>query len=409
MSMILKARYVAPVDRPVIENGVVQIEAGRITAVDTTTEFPLQMMIDYGDAVICPAFVNAHTHLELSHLFGKVPPSPDLVDWLCRLVTVSKDAPSTPESVARTVNAAIRHSVSCGVTCFGDVTRIPALTRGPLAESGLHIVSFGEVIATGTRRDRLDERLDAAASTEHESPRLRIGISPHAPYSVEPDGLAACARKARQMNAPLCIHLAESRDEDAFTRHGAGPFAELGRQLGIWDEGVPISGCSPVELAFRTGVLTRRTVIAHGNYLTESDIELIAESGASVAYCPRTHAAFEHKPHPFRRLLASGVNVCIGTDSLASNPSLSVLDELRFMSKRDPDFPREALLAMGTLHGAEAIGFADELGSISPGKCADLAVIPIESTTTGWSAIFDGSHRPVAVYHDGEQVDVNAD
>jgi cytosine/adenosine deaminase-related metal-dependent hydrolase len=211
------------------------------------------------------------------------------------------------------------------------------------------------------------------------------------------------------MNAPLCIHLAESRDEDAFTRHGAGPFAELGRQLGIWDEGVPISGCSPVELAFRTGVLTRRTVIAHGNYLTESDIELIAESGASVAYCPRTHAAFEHKPHPFRRLLASGVNVCIGTDSLASNPSLSVLDELRFMSKRDPDFPREALLAMGTLHGAEAIGFADELGSISPGKCADLAVIPIESTTTGWSAIFDGSHPPVAVYHDGEQVDVNAD
>jgi cytosine/adenosine deaminase-related metal-dependent hydrolase len=403
--MILKARYVVPVDAPVIESGAVEINGDRIVAVGPARGLSGRSVIDYGDAVICPAFVNAHTHLELSHLAGKIPPSPDLIDWLGRLVQASRKTSMTAARVRRSMQAGIEQSLQAGVTVLGDITRLPGWTRGPLGTSGLYAVSFGEIIAVGTRRDLLTERLDAAASIEYQTERMRVGISPHAPYSVEPAGMVACAARAAQMGAPLCIHLAESPDEAAFTRNGSGPFAEFGRRLGLWDRRVPASGCGPVELAHRAGVLTERTLIAHGNYVAATDITLIAKSGAGVAYCPRTHAAFGHDPHPFRELLQAGVNVCIGTDSLASNPSLSVLDELRFVRKRYPDFSPDELLAMGTLRGARALGLDGQVGSITPGKSADLVIVrPEPAEASRWEAILESSCQPVEVVQAGQPV-----
>ena len=404
--MILKARHVLPVDSPSIENGAVEINGDRIVAVGPAGRFSGQSAIDYGDAVICPGFVNAHTHLELSHLAGKVPPSPDLIDWLWRMVQVSRQTPTTTaETVRRSMRTGIEQSLKAGVTTVGDITRLPTLTRGPLAASGLHAVSFGEIIAIGTGRDSLTERLAAAASIEYQSERMRVGISPHAPYSVEPAGLVACAARAAEMNSPLCIHLAESPDEDTFTRNGSGPFADFGRRMGLWDRDVPASGCGPVELARRTGMLTGRTIIAHGNYLIVDDIAMIAQADTSVAYCPRTHAAFGHDPHPFRELLRAGANVCIGTDSLASNPSLSILDELRFVHELYPGFSPEALMAMGTIRGARALGLGNQAGSLAPGKSADLAVIPLESSSTaGWPSILESPHAPRSTYLTGRAV-----
>ena len=143
----------------------------------------------------------------------------------------------------------------------------------------------------GRLRTQLNDRLEAAASVEHQSNRLRIGISPHAPYSVEPDGLRACADRGRRMNSPLCIHLAETAEEATFTQSRSGRFTEFLQEIGIWDEDIPTSGCTPVELCRETGVLDRRTIVAHGNYVGDADIAIIAENGSSVAYCPRTHHA----------------------------------------------------------------------------------------------------------------------
>jgi len=308
--------------------------------------------------------------------------------------------PATPEIVAEAVRAGIAQSLAAGVTTIGDITRRPAWSRKPLAATPIRAVSFGEVIAMGRLRIQLNERLEAAASMEHQSDRLGVGISPHAPYTVELDGLRACAERARRMNAPLCIHLAETAEEEAFTRSRSGRFKEFLQEMGIWDEDIPLADCSPVELCQTTGVLGKRTVIAHGNYLSDGDIKMIAESGSSVAYCPRTHQAFGHPPYRFREMLHAGINVCIGTDSLASNPSLSILDELRFLHQRHPDVAAHDLMAMGTIRGAAALGFEDVIGSLTVGKAAGLVVIPLEAGAE-WETMLESIRTPIAVYIDG--------
>ncbi len=388
--MILKARFVAPVDQPVIENGAVVTRDGIIVDVGPARDLADRTAVDFGDAVICPGFVNAHTHLELTHLADRVPPTPDFIDWLRRLYAEAIAAPPTREAVEQSMSEGIKQSLAAGVTTVGDITRHPQWTRPVLAKSTLGGVSFGEVIAIGTRRTKLAERLEAAASRECETDRLHVGISPHAPYTVEPDGLRECVRTAsncgtnkQQVGAEhppyrICIHAAETTAEAEFTHSRSGPFADYLRELNLWDDEIPISGCTPIELLHRTGLLKPTTVIAHANYMSDGDIALMARSGASVAYCPRTHHAFGHPPHRFRDMLAAGINVSIGTDSLASNPSLSVLDELRFLHQRLPDLQPNVLLQLGSICGARALGLASKTGTITPGKWANIVAIPLD-------------------------------
>ncbi len=401
--MLLKSRYVAPVNQPVIDNGAVLIQDGCIAAVGSARELDAVQVVDYGDAVICPGFVNAHTHLELSLLAGKVVPTRDFVDWLRRLLAALEASPETPEHVQRAVRLGVAQSIRSGVTTAGDITRWPEWTREALAGSPVRAVSFGEVIAIGTGRDKLDRRLAAAASPTHQALRLRIGISPHSPYTVEPGAMRACADRARKIGAPTCIHLAETADEEPFTRWRQGPLVDHLRNLGVWDDAIPVAGCGPVDLALTTGLLNQNSLVAHANYVTDNDIDRLATSGTTVAFCPRTHHAFGHPPHRFRDMLAVGINVCVGTDSLASNPSLSVLDELRFLHREYPSVAAAVLLALGTLHGAGALGFEDVVGSLTVGKSADIAVVPLSGTHQAqrWDRIFDSTEQPLAVYVSG--------
>lgn len=402
--MIIKARYVVPVDRPAIEDGAVVIERGRISAVGSARELPGRPAADFGDAVVCPGFVNAHTHLDLSMFAGRIAPGPDFIAWLRHLMAIITAEPATPKRVHQAVRAGVARSLESGVTMVGDITRTPQRAREVLSASPLRGVSFGEITAIGTRRQLLSGRLDAALVEDWRSERMKIGISPHAPYTLEPAGMLACAQRADKCNAPLCIHLVETADEERFTRECEGPLADYLRGLGVWDELIPTSGCGPVALAERTGLLGKRTMIAHANYVTDADINRIAAGSASVAYCPRTHRAFEHAPHRFRDMLAAGINVCVGTDSLASNPSLSILDELRFLRHEHTDLTADEIMALGTLRGARGLGFADVAGSLTTGKMADLAVIPLDTSTpaTGWDSIFESGQPPIAVYLSGE-------
>ncbi len=406
--MIIKARYVVPVEGDVIESGAVAIEKDRVVAVGPALDLDAPDAMDYGDAVICPGLVNAHTHLELGYLAGRVPPGADFADWLRRLVGTMAAEPQSRNQVLDAVREGIAQSIRSGVTMVGDITRAAAWSREALASSPIRGVSFGEVIAIGSRRQLLSERLRAATDRTFETTAMRIGLSPHSPYTVEPEAMRACAREAAAGGGglPVCIHLAESREESAFTQSASGPLAEHLRELGVWDSQIPESECGPVELVARTGLLSPRTVVAHANYVTDADLGLIRESGAHVAYCPRTHHAFKHAPHRFGEMMASGINVCIGTDSLASNPSLSVLDELRFLRRRYSDISGEDLLAMGTIRGARALGYGSEAGSLVAGKFADLVVIPLEGVGPGveWTSMFDSAREPVAVYVSGRLV-----
>ena len=396
-TLTIRARYLASPGGPVIENAAVTVRDGRLLHVGPFSAAG-GGVVDYEDAVLLPGFVNAHTHLELTGLAGRIPPGRSLADWLGRLVGELRGGLAGPEAMRNAVQPGIRMSLAAGVTTVGDISASPAVTRPILAASELAAVSFGEVIAIGRRRRMLDERLAAALGFASPRPDFVVGLSPHAPYTVEPAAMRHCAAAARAHRMPLCVHAAESTEEAEFTRHAAGPLADHLRALGLWDEGITPTGMGPIELIDAAGLLTPATVIAHANYASGADIGRLASSGASVAYCPRTHAAFGHQPHSFRALRAAGVNVCIGTDSLASNPDLSILGELRFLRARHPDVDAMTLLEMGTHCGAKALGLDGQVGRLAPGLRADIVVLPLEGgRKPRWDGVFESDSTPRAV------------
>lgn len=356
--------------------------------------------IDFGDAAILPGFVNAHTHLELSHLAGKIPTKGHLTDWLARLVIELRGDPDRASTAEQAVAIGVRMSIESGVTTVGDITRAPGLTRRVLLGSPLRGVSFGEVIAIGTLRDRAGQMIDDALQPTPEKAKVKAGISPHAPYTVEPAVLGACANRARSQNARICIHALEAPDELEFTQRATGPLAQYLRDLETWDQGIAAAGCGPIELIDRCGLLTENVLLAHANYATAKDIELIAKRRASVTFCPRTHTSFGHDPHPFRQMLGAGVNVCVGTDSLASNPSLSILEELRFLASAHADLEPNQLIEMGTRAGAAALGSGEETGVIQPGMHADFAIVAVSAAANDPAEAIirdDGSIRATVV------------
>ena len=417
-NIVLRARWIVPVEGLPIENGGVAIQDGGIVAVLAARDFVATQVEDLGDVVLLPGFVNAHTHLELSRLAGLVHAETGFIPWLEQLTSTLRADPD--HDIEASVRAGLRECVVSGVTALADVTRRPEVVRRLLAEGPLRALSFGEVIAIGRLRGELASRLDAAADVHgldyaggsgptDASGLLQIGISPHSPYTVEPAGLRACAARAGATGVPLCVHLAETADEETFTAGGApgegaapdrGSLQEYLERLGVWDDAVPCPGQRPVELAAECGLLRDDTILAHANFVSDEDIEIIARSGAHVAYCPRTHRAFGHPSHRFREMLRARINVCVGTDSLASNPSLSVLDELRFLQREFPHLPPQTLLEMGTLNGARALGWEARIGSLRRGKDADVVAVPYDTSgpTDPLANVLTSALSPAATY-----------
>ncbi len=413
--MWVRARYVVPLCGPPIKHGAIRIERGRIREIISSKKKPADGPdVDFGSAVVLPGFVNAHTHLELTHLAGRVMPGADFTDWLRRLMReFSADArlaESAGECVedrfAASAMEGMRLSLAAGVTLVGDVTSHCAAVREALSHGPLRVVSFGEVIAIGAIRGRLADRLQIALDASSVSETLSIGVSPHAPYTMESDGISTCVEMAGERGLPMCMHLGETRDEVEFTLEGTGAFRAYLEGMGLYDSLIQCPKLSPGSYADRCGVLSARTVLAHGNYLSDAEVELVALRGAHVAYCPRTHAAFGHEAHPYEKMLAAGVNVCIGTDSLASNPSLSVLDEIRFVRRGSDSIEGVALLEMGTIRGARALGMGDECGTIEVGKRADLCVVPLDGdgASDPVENMLASTHAPIATFVGGERL-----
>jgi cytosine/adenosine deaminase-related metal-dependent hydrolase len=325
--------------------------------------------MDLGNAAVLPGLVNAHTHLDLSGLRGHCPPTADFTDWLRAVIRHRRSR--TPEQVQADIREGLAECLRFGTTLVGDISS-GGLSWLLLAESPLYAVVFLELL--GLTEPRAAAALAAARDRLEAHPATatcRPGLSPHAPYSVRTSLFADAARLAKEYGAPLAVHLAETEAELELLAHRRGPFVEFLTELGVWD---------PTGLATSPGDVMRccydafPRLFVHGNYL---DASLPPPRGGSVVYCPRTHAAFGHAPHPFVELLASGVNVALGTDSLASNPDLDVLAEVRHLHRRYPEVRGDVLLHLATLAGAEALGWQDETGSLEPGKSADLIVVPL--------------------------------
>ncbi|HZT82319.1 MAG TPA: amidohydrolase family protein [Gemmataceae bacterium] len=359
----LTARWVFPVDGPPLERGVVTVRGGEIAAAEPHGTRTADT--DLGNAALLPGFVNAHTHLDLSGLRGRCPPSPDFTGWLRHVVAHRREV--TPAQVQADVRAGIDECLRFGTLLVGDVTSRGA-SWDALADAPLRAVVFHELIGLTKERAR-DALRDALAwaPSRPESATCRPGLSPHAPYSFRAEVLDVVCAIGRR----ITIHLAECPAELELLGAHAGPFVPFLTERGAWDPGGLAS--SPAHVVELTR-LAKVALYAHGNYLS-ADVALPPHG--TIVYCPRTHAAFGHAPHPFRDFLARGRRVALGTDGLASNPDLDVLAEARFVYARHPDTPGAALLRMATLSGAEALGWDDITGSLTAGKSADLVALPL--------------------------------
>jgi cytosine/adenosine deaminase-related metal-dependent hydrolase len=400
--MVVRARWILGPDFQVVNDGAVQVESGRIVAIEHGPATRNKQTIDLGDCLLMPGLVNAHTHLELGFAAKRVPPTPDFADWLHRLLSEIREAANKSGAVERSVRTGLAESLASGVTLLGDITRQPALTRTTIADTPDRptVVSFGEVIAFGAIRDGADAAIERAADRTNAGNDLRIGISPHAPYTVEPNVLVQCLDRAQRDALPVCIHAAETLDEVRYTLDRTGPIRQFFESIGEWDESIPALGMRPIEFLHSAGALRPGTLLAHANYVSNEDIDAITESGTSVVYCPRTHAAFGHPPHRFRDMLARGVNVCLGTDSLASNPSLSLLEEMRFLRREHADVPPATIMQMAMAAGAKALELGEVTGQLEPGRWADMIAIPLdaESAATPLSATLESDELPAAVF-----------
>jgi cytosine/adenosine deaminase-related metal-dependent hydrolase len=359
----LTARWVFPVDGPPIERGVVSVHAERILAVEPPGKRTPD--IDLGNAAILPGLVNAHTHLDLTGLRGKCPPSEDFTGWL-RQVIVHRRA-ITPEQTQADIRAGIDECLRFGTTLVGDIASGGA-SWDALAEAALRAVVYYELI--GLSKERAASAWEAWKwwhLARPDSATCQPGVSPHAPYSVWWPLFFGTVISG----VPVATHLAESRAELWLLGDRCGPLVPFLKALGVWSpEG--LAGAPDDILRLMNGL--NPVSFVHGNYL---DTDTRFPANGTVVYCPRTHAAFGHPPHPFRDFLARGVRVALGTDSLASNPDLDVLAEARFVSSRHPEMPGADVLRMATLSGALALGWADTTGSLAPGKSADLVVLPL--------------------------------
>jgi aminodeoxyfutalosine deaminase len=372
------ASLVVPMIGEPIRSGGVLVRDGRILAVGSAARLararPSARQIDLGRSVLLPGLINAHTHLELSG----IPRSPDrpssFTDWISALgQQLNRTAPDFEQRIARSTREGASECLRHGVTTVGDISQQTHFTRPILREGPLRVVSFGEALGLAGIRDRFERGLTRALNLADESAWLRCGLSPHAPYTVDEPGLRQCVAAAGEARRALCIHLAETRDEAEFTQSHAGAFRSLWENLGTWRGDVPLPGCTPIELAERTGLLRAGALLAHVNYCDDGSLDLLAHRPSSVVFCPRTHAYFDQPPHRWREMLARGVNVCLGTDSRASSPDLNIMEDVRMLASQTADAGAIELLSMITSRAAHALGLSDH-GTLSSRHHADFVV-----------------------------------
>jgi cytosine/adenosine deaminase-related metal-dependent hydrolase len=384
-----RARWVLPIVRPPIADGEISTEQGIIKGVGERVEGDV---VDLGSVAILPGLVNAHTHLELSWMRGQVPPAGSMPKWAAALLALRRTVShEPPEPIA----AAIAEARASGTVLVGDVTNTFA-TYDWIADSDLSAVFFRELLGfSAPDPDAIVTAAAAQIAALTPIAWLRASIVPHAPYSVSPALFKAIAR--RVTDVPISIHLGESPAEIEFLQRGTGEWRALLESLGVWNDAWTPPACGPIEYLDRFGLVNERLLAVHGVRFTDDELTRLRRAGATLVTCPRSNLWTGAGEPPIDRFYASGVRVAIGTDSLASVEDLNLFAELAAVRRAAPHVPSRELLASATIHGAAALGFADELGSIQPGKRAQLIAVRIPEHVEDVEEYLVGGIEPVDV------------
>jgi len=383
--LLLRARAVLPVAAAPVDDGAVLVHGNRIAAVgrfaDVRQEAAGVRPVDLGEAALIPGLINAHCHLDYTEMTGL--PSPKYFsDWIKSLLTLKAAASYTDYAAAwlRGAQMLARN----GVTTVGDIEAVPELLPDVLHSTPLRVLSFLEMTGVKSRRDPaaiLGEATDRIALLP--AGRCWGGLSPHALYSTSPALLQASGVAASERGWRVTAHLAESAEEAEMYASASGPLYDWSKgQRDMSDCG----GTTCVKQAARCGLLGENFLGAHCNYISEEDAALLGRHKASVAHCPRSHAYFGHAPFPMDKLVKHNVNVCLGTDSLASVSKLgdaplelSLFAEMRLFAARHAEIAPAKVLEMATVNAARALGRSGELGELTSGALADVVAVPADA------------------------------
>jgi cytosine/adenosine deaminase-related metal-dependent hydrolase len=386
--MILRARVILPVTAPPIEDGAILITGNKIRNLAPFRDLrphAREKILDLGDVILLPGLVNAHCHLDYTDMAGELPPPRVFTDWIGS-ITAAKTAWSYSD-YARSWLRGAHQLLKTGVTTVADIEAMPDLLPEVWNATPLRIFSFFEMTGILSRRRPAEIIADAVEKIDSlRHPRNRAMLSPHAPYSTLPELLRRTATAARKRKWRVSTHIAESEQEFEMFQNGGGKMHDW-----LARNGRDNSDCrrgSPVAHFARNKLLGENVLAVHVNYLARGDATLLAKNQTHVVHCPRSHDYFKHAKFERERLANAGVNLCLGTDSLATTrktgkqkPELDLFAEMRLLAERDPTVSPVEILHMATVNGARALGLAGKIGELSKNAGADLIAVPFTGKT----------------------------
>lgn len=377
------ARWVLPISSAPLRDATVCVDGRRIVWVGPRADAPPGDDRDLGAVALLPGLVNAHTHLELTVMRGFLEEL-DFKRWILRLTSARRDVLSR-DDLLQSARLGIAEGLLAGVTTYADTCE-SGVVHEALRDLCARGVVYQEVFGPAPERcaSALAElREKAHRLRETDTPLVRTGVSPHAPYSVSDELFSATARLAIEDDFPIAVHIAESDAESRYVSEASGPWAESHRARGI--EVAP-RGRTPIDLLDRAGVLAARPLLIHGVRADATDIRRMRHHDCGVAHCPASNAKLGHGVAPVMEMLAAGLRVGLGSDSVASNNRMDILDEARLASLlqrattgRFDVLDAGSVLALATIGGARALGIDGRVGTLEVGKDADLAAFPLDA------------------------------
>jgi 5-methylthioadenosine/S-adenosylhomocysteine deaminase len=433
MSTLYCARWVLPVSSPPIADGAIAVTDDRIVAVgdrgSLQGSMPEAFIQDFGDAAIIPGLINAHTHLELTAMRGFLEDEETDFFWWLKKLTLARLEKLTKDDLYISAAWGAVEAVRAGVTCVADASDSALESMRALHEVGIRGIVFQESFGPDPRLVKENfENLKAkiVRLREHETARVKCGVSPHAPYTVCAPQLELISEFVLDAGLPLMMHAAETSMEVSLLREGCGPFAEGLRSRGIeWQA----PEASTVQYLHNHGILETRPLLAHCIHVDNDDIETIKQSGTCIAHCPKSNAKLRHGRAPFAKFLDAEIPMGFGSDSVASNNTCDILEEARFalLIARTQTKPGENKLSadealrVATHGGASALGLQGRVGELREGLEADFVVVSLEGShqipayDPVTSLIFSSSGRDVVltviagreVYRDGRVAGVD--
>ena len=379
--MILRARTVVTMDGPPIENGAVRVRGDRILEVGESSQLASSNdeIVDLGEHILLPGLINAHCHLDYTCLRGKIAPPQSFADWI-RAINAEK-AKLSAEDYVVSINQGLAEAKQFGTTAIANLTAFPELIAK--TDEPIWAWWFAELIDVRNRAQNLTALSRQVSGVngivnralEQLSAANQRGFAPHAPFTASANLYRCCEEIAQREKIFLTTHLAESREEMQMFREANGPLYDFLKEIGR-----DMSDCGGTTPLSRFAALTDASaaqdwIVAHLNEVSETDFDLLRKRKFSIVHCPRSHAYFGHTDFQFERLRELDFNVCLGTDSLASNDDLSLFAEMRKFQERF-HFEPQKVLEMVTINPARALKQRDQLGKIRQGFMANIIALP---------------------------------